>query len=138
MSRRFVLAQFVGVAALVLSGGCGPEGPKLHSFSGKATRGGKPVSNVTVVFLPADLNKFHDAKGTTDAEGAFTMTYGSLEGVPPGQNSVYIVNPEDLSGFGSDRDADFKAMVEKYGSAQTSPLKIDVTKDETDYQLKLD
>jgi hypothetical protein len=100
MRRLSYLA--LGVAVLAAAG-CGGDGLRRVSIQGKVTaKGGAPVANATVLFSPQAGTKGEGGIGTTNAEGAFTVT-GSRQGasgIVPGKYKVTVsrfVNPDGSS-----------------------------------------
>jgi len=78
--------------SFVFLSGCGgapSDQPDLHSVSGKVTQDGKPLANMMVSFTLQGGGR--PATGTTDAEGAYTLTYKEgLDGAPVGTHSVRL------------------------------------------------
>lgn len=112
----------------------------MYKVSGTLTHGGKPIPNVEVVFFPDDTGKYRESFATTDDQGKFAMKYGAKEGVAPGGHTVFIRDPAVAMGMPDDQitDPEIVAALKKYGNEKTSPMKISVDKDLTDYELKLD
>jgi hypothetical protein len=121
----------VGVVSLLLVG-CGGDGPALVRVTGTVTRAGKPVPDLVVNFVP---EKGYRSVGKTDAEGKFTLLCVSgKEGVAVGQHKVWVQvaptglkdDPEAKQSTGK-RSPELAAILRKYGSADTSPLKLEIT-----------
>lgn len=75
--------------------GCGGAGdqPELGQVTGTITLDGKPLSGVAVVFQP---DGGRPARGTTDAEGKYELTYiRNTRGTKVGRNRVEIAPSEE-------------------------------------------
>src|SRR5688572_22264830 len=74
--------------------GCGGGEQRTPTFAvrGKLTDGVKPVANAQVVFHPANATAdTPKPRGTTDANGEFTLTtYDGSDGAPAGQYRVSV------------------------------------------------
>jgi len=110
----------------------------MHEVSGTLTHNGKPIPEMEVVFLPDDTGAHRESMGITDDQGKFVLMCSSVEGVAPGGHTVFVRDPAAVHGEKTCTDADYVAVLEKYGDETTSPMKITVDKDLTDYELKLD
>ncbi len=121
----------------LVNAGCNRSDAGLHRFSGKVTHQGRPVQGLLITFTPGDLESKAAAIGATDEEGRFVLKVGSQSGVFPGQNRVTCQDPRALMGGKTSSEADYVACITKY-SPKNSTLTIDVTKNESDYELKLD
>ncbi|HET6424200.1 MAG TPA: carboxypeptidase-like regulatory domain-containing protein [Planctomycetaceae bacterium] len=92
MSYRSLAA--VSLLVIAASFGCGsgvkPEVvPPLEVVSGKILLDGKPSPGINVTFFP--MGKGNPSTGTTDAEGAYTLTYrNGAPGVPAGDYVVLL------------------------------------------------
>lgn len=122
--------------------GCGdPDAPEIARVTGQATRGGKPVPSLTVNFMPTDGRP---SWGITDAQGRYELEYNAdYKGAKVGHHKVYVgFRPTSIDGSASDveglSDEDRRAIMEKYGSEQTTSLEVDVTEDRQVIDLKLD
>jgi hypothetical protein len=77
-------------------GGGGYDGPKLHSVTGKLTKGGAPVGGVNISLVPpqgagADVPAL---VALTKDDGTFTiMTSSGHKGAPIGMYKVVIIAP---------------------------------------------
>jgi hypothetical protein len=130
-------SQWCGVVLLTcVVAGCSDPGPQMYSFSGVATRNGKPLPKLCITLQPDDRDRNPSSVATTDEEGRFTMTIGSKEGVFPGGYQVVVSDPSALQGGRSTDDPDYRAALEAYGAQ--SPLHITVDKDDDEVELKLD
>jgi hypothetical protein len=94
--RRFVPIFLFALVCL----GCSGDGLTRVSVKGKVLAAGEPVSNATVLFMPADETKGEGAIGTTDKEGNFTLV-GSRQGdkgIVPGKYRVRVSRFMDRDG----------------------------------------
>ncbi len=124
--------------------GCGPGGPKLVHISGRVTRGGQPVKDLTLNFEP---ETGRPSWGTTDADGRFTLHYSrERDGVVLGKHRVYVSYdppPADPAAEMARLEGrvelpqDIQAIVEEYGR-ENSPLTFDIQSSQDDLQIKLD
>ncbi len=123
---------------LVVSGllGCGGDGPKTNSVSGKVTIGGKPAPKDTLVtFSPTDDNP-ESASGRVDDSGNYTLYTGAsgTAGAVAGKYKVVLSEPQDESYMEGGGQGDPTAAAAKdglvpteYTSAATSPKEVEVT-----------
>jgi len=134
-----VLGLFVSLVVLT---GCS-DGPKIVSVSGTLTREGKPVPNLTINFVPA---VGRPSWAVSDENGRFTAQYDKAqEGVIVGTHTVWVVwrpsSPKeemDIQSGKASRPANYKAITEKFGSEEKTPLKFEITKAESNLEIKLD
>jgi hypothetical protein len=140
-SRRFLV--LVGLACLALIG-CAKEGPEVGLVTGKVTRGGKPVSGVTVYFRP-EVGRV--SQGIADQEGNYKLRYTKTDdGARIGKHKVYVVfhppaGPEaELARAAGTLKPhpEEKAITDKYGAAPTSPLEREVKAGSNTIDLSLD
>ena len=133
--RRIVRLVVVPTLVLGLVGCSG--GPNLGDpvkVSGKITRKGKPLPDVTVGFITTSEGvpgPYRYAAGKTDAEGAY-----AIEKVYPGEYTVSIVQdspPPDASGKVMAVPGD--PALAKYG--MNSPLKQDVANEDLDFSYDI-
>lgn len=75
------------VTSLMLSGCGGEPEIALSSVTGTVTERGQPLAGAIVEFFPSTGRT---SVGQTDAEGAFTMRYGDVDGVVIGTCKVQI------------------------------------------------
>jgi hypothetical protein len=118
----------------LLAGGCGGE--RLVKVTGTATRHGKPVPNIGIIFAPA---KGMSSYALTDQEGRFSMVYtNGQEGVVPGTHRVWVrlatagskEDKEQQKRLAAQKnDPEIAQILRKYGKVQTTPLTLDVTVD---------
>jgi hypothetical protein len=121
------------LAALVLSCVAGCGGGSRAKVTGTATRGGKPVANLAIHFVP---EKGARSFAKTDENGKFTMILSSGEqGVAVGKHKVWVQlppapkdDPEQQKQLAArQQNPDVTAMLRKYGSLETTPLEMTVT-----------
>lgn len=129
------LGYLVLGAAILAPAGCGGDGLRRVAVQGKVTAKGVPVANATVSFKPQGDTKGEGGIGTTNAEGAFTLT-GSRKGasgVVPGKYKVTVsrfVNrdgsPVDLATFKEAENPFAHESVPPPYSGPDSPLEVAV------------
>ncbi len=92
-SFRTVLLAGVGLAVVCLfAAGCGSEGAPLSTVSGEVTKGGQPVANAMLMFIPQE--KGAASAGQTDASGRFELKFSDgRPGALPGKHRVVITLP---------------------------------------------
>ncbi len=129
---RFVLL-FVGIALC----GCGSGGPKIVKVSGVLTRNGKAVPNLEVYFMPTHGR---NSVGMADEQGRFKLGYtADQEGALVGTHTVFVVfNPPQSGAERVAAPADVRPILEKYGSLEKSPIKVEITKAVSNLEIKLD
>jgi hypothetical protein len=128
--------------ATALLAGCGGGGPKIVKVSGTATRGGQPVKDFVINFIP---EKGRPAWGFTDPDGRYTVHYSrDQDGVAVGKYKVYLRygphDPQTQFAIYEKRfqyPPEIKAIEDKYGSPEKSPLEFDIQSSQT-IDLKLD
>ena len=123
-SRHLLAAALVALAA-----GCG--GP-LVKVKGKLTYKGQPVPSTYVMFQPEEEGKRASA-GLTEDDGTFTLDYSRQEkGALRGKHKVwlryYVSVEEELREIPPKASKELKAVIEKYGNADKTPLSYEVTK----------
>src|SRR5256885_1115694 len=122
------MASIVLIAAAL---GCSSGGPDIVPVSGRVTRNGKPVPNVTIYFHPASGRP---SLGECDADGRFTLRYThDQDGAKVGNHTVCVVYFPDPSRGAA--PADFKEIAAKYGTPEQSPLKIEIKKSEPNLEI---
>ena len=136
MTRSRVLFALL-CAVTLASSGCGPGGPKIVPVSGVLTRNGKPVPNLEVYFMPI---QGRNSVGMADDQGRFSLGYTvGQDGAVTGTHTVFVVyNPPMSGATQSAAPADMRPIIEKYGSAEKSPIKVEITKAVKDLEIKLD
>jgi hypothetical protein len=135
---RFSLVLGILAAGAILLTGCGRGGPEVVRVTGTVTCQGKPVANLFLNFKP-EVGR--PSWGVTDAEGKYSLNYSrDRDGAVVGKHTVWVQykpgSPtEELQmtgGRGAKRPGNLSAIVQKYGSEKTTPLKFDI---ETDGQV---
>lgn len=145
------LTASIGLPLLMALVGCGGGGdtPEIARVTGTVTRNGKPVPNLMVNFMP-DAGR--PSWGQTDAEGHYEMVYDEdNKGVKLGSHKVYVISSQATIDGGASKKsretaaagsgispAEMKAILDKYGREDTTPLKFEVKKDPELIDLKLD
>jgi hypothetical protein len=109
---------------LVASIGCAEKGPELTEVTGQVLIDGKPLTTGSVVTLPA---KGRGARGTIDAEGNFTLSTSDMGvGATPGKHQVAVIAMEESDN--PSPEAPRRSLIpQRYASAETSGLFINVT-----------
>lgn len=142
---RFTWLALASFPILTLLAGCSGSG--TVKVDGVVTLDGKPLANATVTFHSAD-GKGRTAIGTTDAQGAFTLTsYSADDGIVPGDYKVVVFASgnagagDKLNMDGARRQEELKTAIihANYGNLAKTPLqrKID-GKAKVDIPLKSD
>jgi hypothetical protein len=136
---RFARLCFV-FGSLVFLAGCS-DAPDLVQINGRVTRGGQPVPKILLQFYPQDGRP---SWGQADAEGKFKLHYNKhYEGARLGKHRVFVAfensteTPYDESGR-QKLNPDQRAVIEKYGKLETSPLEVDLQRNGQDVEIKLD
>ncbi len=143
-------AAIVNLPLLLALSGCDRgDYPEMARVSGTVTYKGKPVPNMMVNFMP-DAGR--PSWGKTDANGKFEMIYDSdYKGVKVGHHKVYFTPPATTIDGGKSK-ASVKALAEsagltpeemqefrkKYGLEESTKCEVDIKKDMSDLELKLD
>jgi hypothetical protein len=136
LNRRSLWVHLVAFGVVLAGVGCS-SGPNLGDpvkVSGKITRKGKPMANVTVGYITTSEGvpgPYRYAASKTDAEGAY-----SIDKVYPGEYHVSVV-PEppapDASGKVEATPGD--PALAKYGI--NSPLKADVASGSQEFSFDI-
>jgi hypothetical protein len=140
----------VGLLALaLLSGvpGCSGKSFSINDqVEGTATLDGAPLTNVFVQFVPDIDPKFQapTAEGFTDDKGHFQLTFNQQKpGAVVGKNYVVVFRGRAAAGGADDRDPQARpvatgpAVPDAYRLAAKTPLFVNVTADQHNYELKL-
>lgn len=144
--KRSTYFQFPALAlacALLCSCSGGKSQVKVHRVSGVLTVKDAPAPSFVIHFVP---EKGRTSTGLTDAKGAFEMRLErDRAGVIPGQHKVWIEykpsSPAEemkIREGNSPLSADLQEALKKYGSAETTPYRVTVEKDQKDLAIKLD
>ncbi len=116
---------------------------KVHRVSGVLTVKGVPAPSFLIHFTP---EKGRPSTGASDAKGAFEMRLErDRAGVVPSQHKVWIEykpsSPAEemkIREGNSPLSAELQEALKKYGSAETTPYRVTVDKDQKDLAIKLD
>lgn len=144
--------------ALMLVLGCGPGGPATVPVTGKVTKGGAGLANITVS-LVSPTNTGDAAAGTTDGTGAFTVSYGmstgnaAKKGAPPGKYKVVLTGGGTApvagdannkpTGYGPTGKTNAAPVLDtpydkKWGNYETSPMEVEVKSGMAPLDIKVD
>jgi hypothetical protein len=109
---------------LVASIGCAEKGPELTEVTGQVLIDGKPLTTGSVVTLPL---QGRGARGTIDDQGNFSLNTSDMGvGASPGKHQVAVIAMEESDN--PSPEAPRRSLIpQKYSSAETSGLSIDVT-----------
>jgi hypothetical protein len=127
----------------ILQCGCSTDdGPTLYRVTGVATRNGKPVSDLRIHFSP---ESGRESTATLDVDGRFRLQFGwERDGALPGKHRVWCERPPktpqeelDMQNGTFVIPTDSQLILDKYGSAETTPLVINVDTDGQDVILEL-
>lgn len=129
--RLPLLAALVVVAWM---SGCG-RGPEYGEVSGVVTRGGRPLEDVQVRFIPdPELGtQGFTAQGLTDSEGRYRLYSGhaSRSGAVVGKHRVCVLDPHDPEASG-------KRVPPPYLRVNETPLRaVEVRVGEQTYDIDL-
>jgi hypothetical protein len=135
-------AHRVGCVLLVLVlGGCSPEGPEVVPVEGVATLGGEPVPNLELNFFPEEGRP---SWGVTDAKGRFKLNYTrGQDGARVGKHRVTVRGgppasaAEEISGRAAE-SPEVALLRQKFATAETTPLVIEITKPTKSLEVSLD
>lgn len=126
--------------ALVL-GGCSSEGPEVVPVEGVAKLGGRPVPNLELNFFPEEGRP---SWGVTDANGRFKLNYTrGQDGARVGKHRVTVRGgppasaAEEISGRAVE-SPEVARLREKFATADTTPLVIEITKATKSLEVSLD
>jgi hypothetical protein len=129
-------------AAAVLVG-CTPTGPTIVPIEGTVTHNGTPLADLRISFEP---EKGRPSWAISDKNGHFVAHYDQdHEGVLAGNHSLWVL--EDPNKFDPlllegkprpKRTPEMQAALDKFGSREKSPLKVEFKKADRSFQLKLD
>ncbi len=145
------LTASIGLPLLMALAGCGGRGdtPEIARVTGTVTRNGKPVPNLMVNFMP---EAGRPSWGQTDTTGHYEMVYDeNYKGVKLGRSKVYVLSSQASIDGGASKKSraeaaagsgisaeDMRAILEKYGREDTTPLAFDIKKDPEVIDLKLE
>jgi hypothetical protein len=129
-----------GLCLLAL-GGCGGSGPDVVEVEGTLTRGGKPVPNLSLTFMP---DEGRPSNGRADENGHFRLSYDpERDGAKVGMHTVTVSYKAGSAAeeFGSVKvkhHPEEQAILDKYGGAGKEPLRIEIKEATDDLEIKLD
>ena len=122
--------------AITLALGCGTDNPDVVPVSGTVTRNGKPVPNVEVYFQPSQGRPSY---AVTDAQGKFELGYTREQnGALIGNHTVYITYLSPEGGADAPPPPELREILDKYGTPEKSPLKVEIKGREDNLPIKLD
>jgi hypothetical protein len=149
-SRALRVATLVALPVLFTVAGCGKSDyPPLARVTGTVTYKGKPVPNMMVNFMPT---AGRPSWGKTDASGKYEMVLDAdYKGVEIGHHKVYITPPATTIDGGTSKESK-KALAaaanltqeemldirSKYGAEDVTKYEVDVTKDPSVIDIKLE
>jgi hypothetical protein len=150
-SHAIRVAAFVTIPLLLTIAGCGRgDYPEMARVSGTVTYKGKPVPNMMVNFMPTEGRP---SWGKTDAEGRYEMIYDEdYKGVKVGHHKVYLTPPATMTIDGGTSKASKIALAKaanltqeemldirsKYGTEEVTKYEVDVKKDPSVVDIKLE
>ena len=129
MIQNIGLFRGIGLLILLVGAlGCGGSASDLTEVSGQVLLDGKPLATGSVITMP---EHGRGANGKIDNEGRFALTSGEAgPGASIGLHHVAVVAVEESATFNP--EAPRKSLIpQKYASAETSGLTIDVKPGET-------
>ncbi len=136
-----LVASFLCLAAL-LAVGCGKKGPDVVPVTGRITKGGKPVSFVTVTFWP---ERGRASMARTDADGHYELEFSKdiPMGAVPGQHKVYFrVSQERIDEQVNLKSSKYHpqtaAILKKFSSQQDTPCTVEVKHETPEVNIELD
>ena len=136
MHRRLLIAAFlVGLGTLA---GCSRGSRPLGRVTGIVTFAGKPVTNGTVVFMPAESGP--PATGDLGPDGRYTLkTLAPDDGAVVGKHLVMITAFEKLTPEEANNIKRMPKMLvpTKYSDAKTSKLTADVAPGDNEINFPL-
>jgi len=140
--KRYDLAA-VGLAAHFFLLGCTQSGPTIVPIDGTVTHNGEPVSGLMIYFQPASGRP---SWAISDKNGHFSLDYDpEHRGAVTGNHTVWVLEDtnrnDPLLTAGKPkqkRSPEMQAILDKYGSAEKSPLKVEIKRADRNVQLKLD
>ena len=148
MTRTLIVSACAGLFACA---GCGPHLPEVVPVSGVVTINGEPLPNARITFAPL-LDSFGAESNSTavsDAEGRFQLVcqYNDQPGAVVGQHVVMVTESDLPEKMRAEQDgrivAKYRAglgnrpIPPAYASFTQSPLKLEVTPDQAEYELTL-
>jgi len=140
--NRFVLIGFVFIVTYLVSG-CTRNGPQVVAIEGTVTHDGTPIPGLMIYFQPTSGRP---SWAISDKKGHFVLDYDpDYDGAVVGNHTVWVLedpNANDpLLSAGkpkAKRSPEMQFVLDKYGSNEKSPMKVEVKKADRNFQLKLD
>jgi hypothetical protein len=132
----------VVTACVLICTGLAGCGKNLAQVSGTVTVDGQPLRSVdgvkaTVYFQPE--NGGPSGVGPIDAEGQYTLSTGSQDGVPPGEYLVTCSATRIISSSTPGGTPTGKRITDpKYASAKTSGLRFSVKEGDNQFDIALE
>jgi hypothetical protein len=131
------------VLVVCLMSGCGGGGPTVVPVSGVVMRDGKPVAHLHINFMP-DAGR--PSWGYSDEQGQFTLEYDrEHKGAEVGKHKVFVkfrpASPKEEMELLAGRrkyHPDQKAIEQKYGQLDSTPLEIEIKSSGQNVTLQLD
>lgn len=125
---------------------CGKNGPEIVPVSGTVKYQDKPIADLILNFEPEDGRP---SWAQTNESGNFQAKYdASQDGVKVGKHKVWIIwQPKNildqqieqgLMKGKSSKTPKIKQILSKYGDVKTTPLIIEITKPDSNLEIKLD
>jgi hypothetical protein len=142
-------AYAVGLLALFSLGGCGPRYEWAETVEGTLSVDGKPVAEAHVEFVPEADSRAPHSSGVTDEKGFFRLVRNDdnkLPGAVVGPHRVLVFpgrpagarNREQPDSGKTDSGKTGRTTVPPiYMTADKTPLKVEVKKDQTTYDLQI-
>src|SRR5437868_3148463 len=121
------------VTAAMLCAGCSQSGPQVVAIEGIVTQNGNPIPDLMIYFQPASGRP---SWAISDKNGHFVLDYDpDYDGAVVGNHTVWVLeNPnasDPLLTQGKPRQKrspEMQAVLDKYGSVEKSPYKVEVKK----------
>ncbi len=120
-----------------------PSAPRRRRFKGTIKQGGKPVADANVIFYPQGEGG-RVATGTTDAQGAFTLTtYETGDGAVVGSHKVTVTAgtavPESNDPAALEQAAkDQQTLPEKFATVDKTTITAEVEAKGSTFEWDLD
>lgn len=141
--NRFA-SRLAGLSIAAALAGCTGGAPEIVEIEGTVTYQGQPVPDLLIYFVPTSGRP---SWGVSDEQGRFVLDYDyDYDGAKVGTHTVWLadqganVDPTlAMSGLATKkkRAPELAALIAKYGR-DVSTLKVEVTKADKNFQLKLD
>ncbi len=137
------------LSAILLAGcGGGPDdAPTVYKVTGKVTKGGKPLADITVSFVPLEGAGL-PSSGTTNSEGVYTLKrHTGEEGAIPGSYRVVLTSSqggaeqaeasyaEPQAGPPQEKDS---VIPKKWQASETSPKTVEVKEEDNVIDIDID